>query len=79
MIANGKVSDVGDTPFESWSLELLSPRQVAEVLDVACPGAPVPSPSMLDLLRLPLLLSIQVLSGPNASAAGDSCDNYTTI
>jgi hypothetical protein len=71
VIANGKVSDVSDTPFKSWPLELLSPQQVADVLDAARPGAPVlPSP-VLDLSRLPLLLSIHVLSDATASAAGE--------
>jgi hypothetical protein len=61
----------GDTPFKTWSLELLSPQQVADVLDTARPGAPaLPSP-VLDLLRLPLLLSIHVLSDANAATTGD--------
>jgi hypothetical protein len=72
LIANGKVSDVGDTPFKSWSLELLSPQQVAEVLEAARPGEPVLPAPVFDLLRLPLLLSIHVLSDATASATGDS-------
>ena len=31
VIANGKFADVGDTTFKIWSLELLSPNQVADV------------------------------------------------
>jgi nucleoside phosphorylase len=71
VIANGKVSDVSDTPFKSWSLELLSPQLVADVLDAARPGEPVLPDPMLDLLRLPLLLSIYVLSDATGAATGE--------
>jgi nucleoside phosphorylase len=71
VIASGKVSDVSDTPFKSWSLELLSPQLVADVLDAARPGEPVLPGPVLDLLRLPLLLSIHVLSNATASATGE--------
>jgi nucleoside phosphorylase len=71
VVANGKVSDVGDTPFKSWSIELLSPQLVADVLDAARPGEPVLPGPVLDLLRLPLLLSIQALSNATASATGE--------
>ena len=71
VIANAKVSDVGDAPFKVWSLELLSPQQVADVLDIARPGAPALPGLVLDLLRLPLLLSMHVLSDANAAATGD--------
>ena len=71
VIANGKFADVGDTTFKIWSLELLSPNQVADVMEKARLGEPVLSNPVLDLLRLPLLLSIHVLSGANASATGE--------
>ncbi len=71
VIANGKFGDVGDTTFKIWSLDLLSPNQVADVLATARPGEPALSNPVLDLLRLPLLLSIHVLSGANASATGE--------
>ena len=71
VIANGKFADIADTTFKSWSLELLSPHQVAEVVNRARPGEPVLPNPVLDLLRLPLLLSIHVLSGANASATGE--------
>ena len=71
VIANGKFADDGDTTFKIWSLELLSPNQVADVVGKARPGEPVLSNPVLDLLRLPLLLSIHVLSGANASVTGE--------
>ena len=71
VIANGKFADVGDTTFKIWTLELLSPNQVADVVGKARPGEPVLSNPVLDLLRLPLLLSMHVLSGANASATGE--------
>jgi hypothetical protein len=40
-------------------------------MEKARPGEPVLSNPVLDLLRLPLLLSIHVLSGANASATGE--------
>jgi hypothetical protein len=70
-IANGRAADVGDTPFKVWSLELLSPRVVADVLDAARPGDPPLPVTVLDLLRLPLLLSIYVLSDATGSATGE--------
>lgn len=71
VIANGRVSDISDTVFKSWSLELLSPQQVADVLEAARPGEPVLPGPVLDLLRLPLLLSIHVLSAGTASTTGE--------
>ncbi len=71
VIANGKFTDVGDTTFKSWSLELLSADQVANVVAKARPGEPRLPGSVLDLLRLPLLLSIHVLQAADASAIGD--------
>ncbi|MGA8171514.1 MAG: hypothetical protein WB816_11900 [Methylocystis sp.] len=71
VIANGKFADVGDTTFKIWSIELLSPNQVADVVERARPGEPVLSNPVLNLLRLPLLLSMHVLSEANASATGE--------
>lgn len=71
VLANGKFADVGDTAFRAWSLELLAPNQVMQVLKVARPGEPMPPQPVLDLLGLPLLLSIYVLAGARASAIGE--------
>jgi nucleoside phosphorylase len=71
VIANGKASDVTDAPFKTWSLELLAPQQVREILDAARLGGVALPGAVLDLLRLPLLLSIHVLSDATGSATGD--------
>lgn len=71
VIADGRAADVGDTLFKVWSLELLPPRMITDVLDAANPGAPPLPVTVLDLLRLPLLLSIYVLSDVAGSATGE--------
>lgn len=71
VLANGKIAEVEDSAFKVWSLEPLSVDLVTKTLRTARPGDPVPSPAVLDLLRLPLLLSIHVLSGANAGATGE--------
>ena len=71
VIANGKFADVGDTVFKVWSLEPLSTAQVTETREKARPGSPALAAAVVDLLRLPLLLSLHVLSSANASAPGE--------
>jgi hypothetical protein len=71
VIANGKFADVSDTPFKVWSLELLSIDQVSETREQAHPGSPVLPETVADLLRLPLLLSLHLLSGADSSAPGE--------
>jgi hypothetical protein len=70
LIANGKFADVGDAVFTSWSLESLAPADVMHTLGEACPAVPLPNSSMLDLLRLPLLLSLHAL-GAGGSLLGE--------
>jgi hypothetical protein len=71
VIATGKLLDIADTTFKTWSLELLSAAQVTQTRERAHPGCPVLSEAVIDLLRLPLLLALHVLSGADASATGD--------
>lgn len=71
VLANGKFTDAGDAAFKAWSLELLAPEDVAHVLLRAHPGEPVPAQPVLDLLRLPLLLSIHAMSPGQVSATGE--------
>jgi hypothetical protein len=71
VIANGKLADVGDTAFKVWSLELLSIDQASETREQAHPGSPVLPEALADLLRSPLLLSLHLLSGADASAPGE--------
>lgn len=71
VLANGKFVDAGDTIFKAWSLDLLTPDQVTQVLKGTRPKEPAPSQQVLDFLRLPLLLSIYSLSETQASAVGE--------
>lgn len=71
VLANGKFVDAGDVPFQAWSLELLAPDDVVYIVKQARPGEATPPQPVLDLLRLPLLLSIHALSGAQASAVGE--------
>lgn len=71
VIANGKFTDTSDAAFKAWSLELLAPEDVAHVLRRAHPGEPEPPQPVLDLLRLPLLLSIHAMSYGQVSAIGE--------
>lgn len=71
VIVNGRAAAIDDTAFKSRSLELLSPEQVMATIAKARPGAPIPTDSVVELLRLPLLLAIYALSDSTASGAGD--------
>lgn len=71
VIANGQRIDPGDQSFRPWSLELLAPADVAAILADARPGLLAPTASTIDLLRLPLLLSIHLLSGSDGSQIGE--------
>ena len=71
VIATAKFADAGDAAFDIWKLDLLPPDTVTEVVTKAHPGEPLPARSVLELLRLPLLLSLSVLTEMRASAIGD--------
>ena len=71
VVASGKTADVSDTNFTCWSLDLLPPEQVTKTLNTARPSASLPSTDVLDLLRLPLLLSIYVFSDAVLTGTGD--------
>jgi hypothetical protein len=70
LIANGRQTDEKNAAFRHWSLEPLSQEEVLETVARASGGSTV-SQSMADLLRLPLLLSLHVLSGSDASGTGE--------
>ncbi|WP_131278669.1 hypothetical protein [Hylemonella gracilis] len=71
LVVTAKFVDIDDGAFKQWSLDLLSPDQVARVFAAAAPSEPLPPSSVIDLLRLPLLLSIQILSGIRSATTGD--------
>lgn len=71
LVATAKFADVDDAALKRWTLDLLPPDRVARAVAAAAPGDPVPPSPVLDLLRLPLLLVIHVLSGARAAATGN--------
>ncbi|WNF55717.1 alpha/beta fold hydrolase [Pseudomonas sp. SG20052] len=70
IIANARYADVGDTAFKVWTLEPFPSQLVAQTVAKARPGQSEMPSDLLDLLRLPLLLSLYVLSGNSGSATG---------
>ena len=71
VIANARQADLGDTAFEEWSLERLSPDSVLQAIHLARPAVALPAPDVLELLRLPLLLSLFLLSESAATQTGE--------
>ncbi|PCC99182.1 hypothetical protein [Halopseudomonas pelagia] len=71
LVATSKFADVDDGTFKQWVLELLPPDRVALAVAAANPGEVLPPYSVIDLLRLPLLLAIHVLSGACPGTTGD--------
>lgn len=67
VIATARSIEAADTSFRVWRLDALPLEAVRNVLAQKTPGAPEPVPGILDLLRLPLALSIYVLLGPQGS------------
>lgn len=71
LIATAKFADIDDAALKRWNLDLLPPDRVAYAVAAASSGDPLPPTAVLDLLRLPLLLAIHVLSDARAVATGD--------
>jgi pimeloyl-ACP methyl ester carboxylesterase len=70
VIANARNADAGDSAFKIWKLEPIPLQAVSTALAQARPGSPEISENLLDLLRLPLMFSLFVLSGKNEGSAG---------
>ncbi|MDU9403385.1 hypothetical protein RTH46_12910 [Pseudomonas sp. zfem004] len=71
LVATAKFHDIDDAAFKLWTLDLLSPEQVACALACSGLGEALPSGAVLDLLRLPLLLAIHILSEARSASTGD--------
>jgi hypothetical protein len=71
VIATAKFIETGESAFKIWDLELLSRSHVEAVLAKRLSGAPTLPDNVLDLLRLPLLLSMHLLAGANANEPGE--------
>lgn len=71
LVATAKFADIDDGTLKQWTLDLLPPDRVARAVAAATPGEALPSGPVADLLRLPLLLAIQVLSEARSATTGD--------
>ncbi|WP_322034411.1 hypothetical protein [Burkholderia sp. BCC1970] len=71
VIACARHPDDGDTSFKSWSLERLAPEQIRAVLEQAIDSTEALSDELVDLLRLPLMLSLYLLLGGPSSTQGE--------
>ncbi|MDP9939369.1 hypothetical protein [Ectopseudomonas alcaliphila] len=71
LIVTAKFADIDDGMLKQWTLDLLPPDRVMRAIVAAAPGDVLPHSSVIDLLRLPLLLAIQVLSDARSATTGD--------
>jgi len=71
LVATAKLADIDDGALKHWALDLLPPDRVIRAVAAATPGETLPPSSVIDLLRLPLLLAIHVLSDARSATTGD--------
>jgi hypothetical protein len=71
VLASARQPDEGDSSFTLWTLEKLPPDAVQQAIKLARPDDLVSAPELLDLLRLPLLLSLFLLSESDATRPGE--------
>lgn len=71
LVATAKFADMDDGPLKQWTLDLLPPDRVKRAVAAATPDEALPPSPVIDLLRLPLLLAIRVLSDARSATTGD--------
>lgn len=71
LIATAKFADIDDNVLKHWALDLLPPDQVERAVTAATLGETPPSSGVIDLLRLPLLLTIRILTDARSLTTGD--------
>lgn len=71
VIAVGRRGAPGDTGFQLWRLDPPLVSAVEQAVRTAFPGAAPPVPPLIELLRLPLALSLFILLGGSASTRGE--------
>lgn len=71
LVATAKLTDIDDSALKHWTLDLIPPDQVARSVAAATLGETLPPSSVIDLLRLPLLLAIHILSDARSATTGD--------
>lgn len=70
VIANGRHALTSDSSFHLWKLNLPPLPAINEAIKTALPVAPPPAPGLIELLKLPLALSLFILLGGGATARG---------
>ncbi|MFM0319990.1 hypothetical protein PQR36_34295 [Paraburkholderia nemoris] len=71
VVACARHRDTSDTSFKCWTLERLEPVQIRATVEQAFDGSWTLSDDMVDLLRLPLILSLYLLLGGSMATTGD--------
>jgi hypothetical protein len=71
VIANGRRPMATDSRFQTWRLNALSVSSVMDTIKIAYPDSSPPGPDFLELLRLPLALSLFILLGGSALSRGE--------
>ncbi len=71
VVACARHADASDSTFKCWSLERLSPVQARTAVAQAFDEAKVLGDELVDLLRLPLMLSLYLLLGGATSTPGE--------
>jgi hypothetical protein len=71
IIANGRLGTTSDSTFHTWELDPLPTEAVRKAIRSAFPRSPSAEPSLIELLRLPLALSLFMLLGGLASNKGE--------
>lgn len=71
LVATAKFADIEDGNLKQWTIDLLPPERVATAVAAATLGEALPPSPVIDLLRLPLLLAIQILSDARSATTGD--------
>jgi hypothetical protein len=74
VVASAKRAGISDTFFRRWTLEPLPISAVYKTIKTARPEVPLPDPAFLELLRLPLALSLFVLLDGSALTRGELID-----
>jgi pimeloyl-ACP methyl ester carboxylesterase len=71
VIANGRQGITFDAQFRIWHLDLPPVSLVREAIRTALPDSPPPGQALIELLRLPLALSLFILIGGSAATCGE--------
>lgn len=71
VIASSRYGLTSDAPFRVWTLDPPPTIDVERAIKTAFPASPPAEPALIELLRLPLALSLFILLGGSASTRGE--------